>query len=144
MPSDPAHGFELDAADHALLRSLPPDRALAWVRRVLGPRARIRTCQPLPGGTSSAVHALTVSTPTTEHDVVLRRYVRAAWLRAEPDLAEHEARVLTLLEHSSVPAPRLLGVDPTGASCDVPAVVMTCEQGVVDWSPVALDRYLAL
>lgn len=143
MPSEPPeYGFDLGAADHALLRSRPPERALAWVRSIVGPAARVVSCRALQGGTSSAIHGLTVDTPRDRQRVVLRRYVRADWLRREPDLAEHEARVLTLLEPSRVPAPRLLGVDATGESCDVPAVLMTRLPGRVDWSPVDLDEYL--
>ena len=99
----------------------------------------------LPGGTSSAIHAVTVEEPggaRQRRRLVLRRFVRAGWLEREPDLAEHEARVLSLLEGSGVPAPRLVAVDPTGADCGAAAVLMTRLDGAVVWSPDDLGPYL--
>jgi aminoglycoside phosphotransferase (APT) family kinase protein len=104
---------------------LPP-AARAWVRVQVGPRSRIVSERPRSGGTSSAVHAVTVEDGRgRRHALVLRRFVRAEWLAREPDLAEHEARVLDLLDGTDVAAPRLVAVDPHGAECDVPAVLMT-------------------
>ena len=98
---------------------------------------------PRAGGTSSAIHAVTVEDEHgLRHPLVLRRYVRADWLAREPDLAEHEARVLDLLAGSEVPAPRLVAVDPRGDECDVPAVLMTRLPGRIRWSPRRVDEYL--
>ena len=52
------HGSDLSPADEALLRGPPPARAIAWCERAAG--ARIVAVAPLRGGTSSAVHALTL------------------------------------------------------------------------------------
>src|SRR5438445_4158242 len=80
----------------------------------------------MAGATSSEVHAVTTETARgARRRLVLRRYVNRAWLAREPDLAEHEARVLSLLASTDVRAPQLVAVDATGASCDVPAVLMT-------------------
>ena len=73
---------------------------------------------------------------------MLRRYVRADWLEEEPDLAEHEARVLALLASSDVDAPRLVAVDPNGEQCDVPAVLMTRLPGRIRWTPRDVDGFL--
>lgn len=59
-----------------------------------------------------------------------------------PDLAEREARALQVAEGMAVPTPELLAVDPTGADAGVPAVVMSCLPGRVDWQPADLDRWL--
>src|SRR5438445_11602518 len=85
----------------------------------------------MAGATSSEVHAVTTETARgARRRLVLRRYVNRAWLAREPDLAEHEARVLSLLASTEVRAPELVAVDPTGSSCDVPAVLMTRLPGV--------------
>jgi aminoglycoside phosphotransferase (APT) family kinase protein len=78
----------------------------------------------------------------TRHRLVLRRFVRADWLAQEPDLAAHEARVLELLAPTPVDAPRLVAVDPDGAECDVPAVLMTRAPGRVRWSPRDVDGFV--
>jgi aminoglycoside phosphotransferase (APT) family kinase protein len=103
---------------------------------VTGPGTRIVSVRPLTGGTFSAVHALIVEGPKERRQrLVLRRYVRADCLVREPDLAEHEARVLRMLESSTVSAPGLVAVDPTGRSCDLPAVLMTRLRGRIEWEP---------
>jgi aminoglycoside phosphotransferase (APT) family kinase protein len=90
------------------------------------------------------VHSVTVDDARgTRHDLVLRRFVRAEWLAEEPDLAEHEARVLELLAPSAVPAPGLVAVDRTGEECGAPAVLMTRVPGRLRWTPAArLDHFL--
>ncbi len=89
-----------------------PAVARAWVRAQMGPGSRIVSVHPRSGGTSSAIHAVTVDDARgVRHPLVLRRYVRSDWLTKEPDLAEHEARVLSLLESSKVEAPRLVAAD---------------------------------
>src|SRR5882724_8262052 len=94
----PVHGFDLDPEEEALLRGPPPPAARAWIRELLGPGTRIVSTHPRAGGTSSAVHGVTVDAPDGgRRELVLRRYVRADWLAREPDLAEHEAHVLDLL-----------------------------------------------
>jgi aminoglycoside phosphotransferase (APT) family kinase protein len=137
------HGFGLDARETALLRGPPPAAARQWLRDELGPDARIVSVRPRSGGTSSAIHVVTVDDPSGERrHLVLRRYVRADWLELEPDLAEHEARVLALLDSTAVLAPRLVAVDPGGTRCDVPAVLMTHRPGRVRWSARDVPEYL--
>jgi len=120
-----------------------PEMTRAWIRDRLGAGTRIVSIHPRSGGTSSAIHAVTVEhRDGTRQSLVLRRYVRADWLAEEPDLAEHEARVLDLLERTEVDAPRLVAVDQHGARCDVPAVLMTRLPGRIRWSPQAIDPRL--
>ena len=117
------HGYDLPPEDRALLRGTPPPQALNWcgdVTRVIA----------LEGGTSSAVHAIELSDGTR---LVLRRYVRTQWLEEEPDIAAREAAALQLV--TSLPAPRLVQVDPDGREAGVPAVLMTRLEGEHDWRP---------
>lgn len=138
------YGFDLPDDDHRLLRGPLPRSARDWVRRAVGPRTRIVSEHPRAGGMSSAIHAVTVDDASGARlPLVLRRYVRADWLAREPDLAEHEARVLELLGPARVDAPRLVAVDTDGSECDVPAVLMTRLPGRVRWTPSRdLDGYL--
>jgi aminoglycoside phosphotransferase (APT) family kinase protein len=108
----------------------PPRDALAWVARLLGADATVRSVEPLVGARSSAVHGVEVERGSgTVEQYVLRRYVDDAWLAREPDLAEREAEVLRLLEAGDVPSPVLAGVDPHGTEAGVPSVLMSRLEG---------------
>jgi aminoglycoside phosphotransferase (APT) family kinase protein len=140
---DPPHGFDLSPAEARLLRGPVPAPALRWVADAVGPGARVRDVHPLEGGTSSAVHAVRVESPAgRDHRLVLRRFVRADWLAEEPDLADREATAMALVADATVPAPRLVAVDPHGDAAGVPAVLMTRLLGRIDWAPPDLDRFL--
>ncbi|TMF90760.1 MAG: aminoglycoside phosphotransferase family protein [Chloroflexi bacterium] len=120
-----------------------PARARAWVEASVGRRAHVLRARQLRGGTASAVHAVDVGTPSGRVlRLVLRRNVRLTWLMEEPDLAEKEARNLQLLERSAIPAPRLVAVDPNGADCDVPAVLMTRMPGRLVLQPADIEPWL--
>lgn len=137
------HGFGISGPEATLLRGPPPAAARQWVRDELGAGARIVSVRPRSGGTSSAIHVVTVDESTgARRRLVLRRYVRADWLEREPDLAEHEARVLQLLGSTNVLAPRLIAFDPFGQRADVPAVLMTALPGRIRWSPRDVPAYL--
>jgi aminoglycoside phosphotransferase (APT) family kinase protein len=138
------YGFDLSPEDHQLLRSRLPGRAREWVRGQIGTGARIVSEHARGGGTASSVHALTIEDASgTRRHLILRRYVRADWLAREPDLAEHEARVLDLLAPTHVDAPELVAVDADGSACGVPAVLMTRMPGRMRWSARDLDGYVA-
>ena len=125
------------------MRRRPPPRALEWAARAVGDGARVISVRRLRGGMSSAVHALAIEDASRRrHRLVLRRFVRAGWLAAEPDLARREATALTLLEHSEVPAPRLVAFDETAEATDVPAVLMTRLEGRPSLAPEDFEPYL--
>jgi aminoglycoside phosphotransferase (APT) family kinase protein len=133
----PPHGFVDDEPTRRLLRSRPPEHALAWVATELG--RRVVGVEPLLGGTSSAVHALVLSDGSR---VVLRRYVRPEVLLEEPDVAWREARALDLVRRLAVPTPDLVALDADGARSGVPALVTTLLPGAVQWAPADLDGWL--
>jgi aminoglycoside phosphotransferase (APT) family kinase protein len=142
-PVERFHGFDLSPEDERLLRGPVPARALRWAASVVGAGARVRASQALAGGSSSAVHALTVEAAGGEtHELVLRRFVREDWLAEEPDLAEREATALALVGDRGLPTPRLVGVDPDGDAVGVPAVLMTRLAGRVVWQPPDADEFL--
>jgi aminoglycoside phosphotransferase (APT) family kinase protein len=120
-----------------------PAGAKRWVEASVGEGSHVLRARRLRGGTASAVHAVDVRRPTgTVLRLVLRRCVHLTWLQEEPDLAEKEARNLQLLERSEIPAPRLVAVDPNGAECDVPAVLMTRMPGRLVLQPADLEPWL--
>jgi aminoglycoside phosphotransferase (APT) family kinase protein len=109
---------------------LPP-QVLAWcgdVTRVI----------PLEGGTSSAVHEVELRDGTR---LVLRRYLNKEWRGAEPEMVIREATALQLV--TTLPAPRLVKIDPEGSEAGVPAVLMTRIPGNHDRRP-DLEQLAAL
>ncbi len=143
-PENPSlHGFGLSAEDERLLRGPVPGPALEWAATAVGPSAAVVSCRALAGGTSSAVHGVTVAdAERRRHRLVLRRFVRLDWLAEEPDLAVHEAAALAAVARSPVPTPALVASDPDGATVGVPAILMTMLEGRIDWDPYALDDFL--
>ncbi len=137
----PAHGFCDDEETRRLLRSRPPQQALAWAAARLG--GPVVSARALRGGMSSAVHLLTVhDSGGQRRQAVLRRYVRPESNAEEPGIAGREARALRAAETVSVPTPQLLAVDPSGADAGVPAVLMSRLPGRVDWWPSDMERWL--
>jgi aminoglycoside phosphotransferase (APT) family kinase protein len=137
------HGFALSPEDDRLLRGPVPERALAWAARAVGDGARVVRSRPLAGGTSSAVHALSVSSARGGvEELVLRRFVRSDWLAEEPDVARHEATALEVVAGRPVPTPRLVAVDQDGGAAGEPAVLMTRLPGAVVWDPIDLEPFL--
>jgi aminoglycoside phosphotransferase (APT) family kinase protein len=127
----------------AFLTRRPPLQTIEWAATAIGDGARVTSVRRLRGGTSSAVHALTIEDARGQRErFVLRRFVRADWLALEPDLAAHEAAALRLLERHDLPAPRLVAFDDTAEQTDVPAVLMTYLNGRVEFAPADFDGYL--
>ncbi len=119
-----------------------PAEAVAWVQRTLGRGARVVGWRRLTGGLTSLVHRLTVVQNGRRRPFVLRRWV--------PD-AEHqeyaarsvalETAILTALERSDLPTPRLIG-STTDAAHGGPAVLMTRVPGHVHLTPRDQERWL--
>lgn len=117
--------------------------ARRWVQQVVGPGSAVRELAPFDHGTSSEVTALDVVDGAGERQaLVLRRFLNAAWLSREPDLAAREAAVLDALADGPVPAPALVAVDPTGADAGAPAVLSRRLPGRVVRTPPALGPWL--
>jgi aminoglycoside phosphotransferase (APT) family kinase protein len=131
------HGYELTPEERRLLRGPVPPRALAWCEEVAG--GRVVQARALDGGMSSAVHALDLADGRV---LVLRRFVREAWLAEEPDVPYREASALELLRERPLPTPQLVGFDPTGDAAGDPAVLMTRLPGAVEWAPGDMERFL--
>jgi aminoglycoside phosphotransferase (APT) family kinase protein len=137
------HGFELNAADEALLRGPVPAPALRWVTDSVGVGARVLAVTALAGGTSSAVHILRVDTGGSGScELVLRRFVRLDWLAEEPDTATREAAALELLAEVGLPTPRLIAVDPDGSEAGAPSVLMSRLPGRIEWDPPCVEEFL--
>lgn len=109
----------------------------AWLAAVLPTGTDVRRVRRLPGATSTTVLALDAEREGERRPLVLRLVDNARWLETEPDLAPHEAAALVAVARCGVPTPALVAVDETGASCGVPAVLMTRLPGRVELTPDA-------
>lgn len=105
----------------------PSDATLRWVEACLGPGSEVKMVRPLVGGTSHVNHALLAESRSgTVHRLVLRRWASPTWPVADIDTSpEREIAALTLLDGCEIPTPSLVAADPSGAYCDVPALLIT-------------------
>jgi aminoglycoside phosphotransferase (APT) family kinase protein len=116
--------------------------SLTWVERTLGRGARVIATRLLTGGLTSLVHELIVM-----RNGHRRRYVLRCW----PPGNEHkewilravaaEAAVLTALERTDVPAPRLVA-STSDAAAGGPALLMTRVPGRVFLMPRDREHWL--
>jgi aminoglycoside phosphotransferase (APT) family kinase protein len=112
---------------------MPPEATLHWLLREVG-ATTVVSCEVMPGGSTSAMHRVTVRTNAGAHaTAVLRRYVLESYLAEEPTAPVSEITALRLVDELAVPAPRLLAADPDGAQADAPAIVMRALPGRPVW-----------
>src|SRR5207244_13302814 len=97
-PKSPPHGFGDDERS-LFIRRRPPASTLRWVEQHLG--ERVTRVEARRGGSSSAIHALTVG----DSRVILRRSVVLDVIDEEPDIIEQEVRALRVLERSAAVTP---------------------------------------
>lgn len=133
--ASPPHGFGNDERSR-LLRRRPPASTLQWVERQLG--AAVTRVEARRGGSSSAIHALTVG----DSRVVLRRYVIDGVFDEEPDIIDQEVRALRVLDRSDSVTPTPIIWDEAANDSDVPALVMSLVPGRVQWAPTNLESWL--
>ncbi len=114
-----------------------PQPVLAWVEEQAakrsGQQTRVKRVSPLQGGISSAVYGLDILlVDTGEHlPCVLRQFTDEDWLKAEPDLAEHETAALRAAKPIRIPSPEWIAADLHGECCGLPTVLMSCLPGKV-------------
>jgi aminoglycoside phosphotransferase (APT) family kinase protein len=124
---------ERPGEEAALVRALPPEATLRWLLDALGATA-VLSCEPMRGGSTSALHRVTVGDDrNATSTVVLRRYVLDSYLASEPAAPFAEVTGLELAGRLSLPTPDLLAADPHGAHCDAPTIVMRFLAGRSVW-----------
>jgi len=122
-------------------RRRPPAETLAWVERTIGPGARVVGWRRLTGGLTSLVHRLTVERNGRRELYVLRRWVQAEFKQYAIGAVATETALLTALERSDIPAPRIIGSTIDAAHAG-PAVLMTRVPGHVHLMPRDRERWL--
>lgn len=119
------------------------DRVLKWAIDAVHPAATVLAVEPLPGGTSSLIHRVTLMVDGERKPFVLRQFNNAEWLHSEPDLARHEAACLERASRiSGVRTPDMIAFDETGERCGTPAVWMTHLEGQVVLQPPDMSGWL--
>ena len=117
---------------------------VAWIEQALGTAARVVRIEALPPS-ATAQHRIEVALPDgSTRRLLLRRYDDAARRARDPWYQPaNEARALTLLADTAVPAPRLHAADLAGAFCDHPALLESWLPGSPAWRRDDLDGCLA-
>ncbi|MFC9602772.1 phosphotransferase family protein [Streptomyces niveus] len=96
---------------------------LAWVGRHLADGEQVVGSEALHGGITAEMRRLTVrARGGGTRDLVLRTFVG---VEDAGDGLEREAGALTMLAGTGVAAPGLVAVDPAGAQCEYPSLLMT-------------------
>ena len=129
-------GYDLERALHNRLRGQVPNVVIGWVEHAVA--SRVIGQSALEGGSSAAVHRLELQ---GADDVVIQRFV-LDWIQDEPWLPANEVRVLSLLETTDLPTPRLLAADVEGVETGFPTVLMSALPGAVVWHPGVIDGWL--
>ena len=106
---------------------------------LVGRGGNLVSVRPLVGGISSAVHGLVIDNARGKRiRMVMRR-----WLEPDADsLVTREAAALSALATTGIPAPALLGADPTGDDAGCPTLLMEWLPGRVDLAPHEPERWL--
>ena len=128
--------------EDSLAREGLTGRLLEWAARAIAPQAEIIAARRLYGGISSVIHSIDVKVEGIVRGYVLRQFDDEAWLRAEPDLALHEAESLRWAARTRQPVPHIVAWDESGSDCGIPAVLMTRLEGRVELTPPHMDRWL--
>ena len=80
----------------------------------------------MSGGIASAVHSLSIIAANgIRHQIVVRRYMGSDQRHWGSSAVRREAAILSALERSGLPAPRLVDADADGLRAGVPAIVMS-------------------
>jgi aminoglycoside phosphotransferase (APT) family kinase protein len=97
----------------------------------------------LSGGIVSSVHGLSILDANgLRHRIVVRRYMGVDQKAWGSSAIRQEAAVLSALERSGLPAPRLLDADPDGLRAGVPAIVMSRVPGRIHLTPSDPESWL--
>src|SRR5215217_8293214 len=119
-----------------------PAQLVAWVEQTLGSGARVVRSKRLTGGLTSLVHRLMVERNGRREEYVLRWWTPdSEWEHWIARAVPLETAVLTKLERSDIPAPRVIGAI-TDAAVGGPAVLMTRLPGKVHLMPRDRQHWL--
>jgi hypothetical protein len=108
-----------------MLRAPPPPATLDWLLDTTA-ADRVTSCDPMPGGTTSAMHRVVLQHANgTTQRVVLRRYVLDSYLTAEPHAPHREADALELAATTTVTTPGPIAADLDATATDTPTIAMS-------------------
>jgi aminoglycoside phosphotransferase (APT) family kinase protein len=130
-----------EARDRAAMRAAPPRPTLSWLLRQLD-AAELVAVDVMRGGSTSAMHRVTVRRADTELTVVLRRYVVADGPLPSSAVARQEITALGLAAAAPVPTPALLAADLQADETDAPTIVMSFLPGRPRWDAPPRSNWL--
>ena len=143
MPPIRSRGYDNFPCAATVLGDTPPVLdaiAVDWVMAQVPEARRLVRAQRLTGGLTSEVTGVTVEDADGRSQrLVLRRWTGRPWPDGAVDdgrvLVPREAAVLSALERTDLPAPRLVATDTSGDAAGMPALLMTRLPGRIDLAP---------
>ena len=124
----------------ALSRLSPALRA--WICSAAGAGFRFLGSRELKGSSSATLYRVTLLHGAQPVHMVLRLFTNREWLAVEPDIPDHEAAALEKVTAAGLTVPHLIAVDPRGAVCGIPALLMSEVPGRVDLLPADIEGWL--
>jgi aminoglycoside phosphotransferase (APT) family kinase protein len=111
----------MDAAD--------ADPRFREVARKISPGAELLRVRRLEGGVSAQVDAIEIGFPDGRGEKIVIRQYGDSKLRADPDAADHEFRLLEMVRSAGVPAPRPYLADASGQILPRPYLAIELVEG---------------
>ena len=112
------------------------------VAHKLDPNSRLLRARALHGGVSAQVTALEIVRADGQTQKLIVRQHGEADLRANPNIAADEFRLLRLLHSAELPVPLPYSVDAFGEIFPTPYLVMEYVEGESDFAPLDLPDHL--
>ena len=122
-------------------RAVTPAQVSALVRQAC-PDWRAVRAWPVAGGVSAQVHAVEIEYPDHSRGRLVLRQYGAANLRADPQAAVTEYRLLTVLHTAGLPVPRPWLADESGAIVPGPCLLTEYIEGETITDRVSLAAFL--
>tara|TARA_Y100001934_G_scaffold14357_1_gene17636 strand:- start:12094 stop:12741 length:648 start_codon:yes stop_codon:yes gene_type:complete len=114
---------------------LPSLDSITQIMAVVAPDASVTACREMDKGESITMTAVDLRLGDGRTETVILRQTGEANLAADPEVAEHEARLLNVLHDSGLTVARALHVEQSCVLLARPYLVITFLDGTTDYSP---------
>lgn len=113
-----------------------------WLVSSIGIGTRLISSKRLVCGPAWPVYLITTEINNQIEKFVLRLFNNEAWLKREPDMAQHEASVLEHVRGVALPTPQLIAFCPDSTACGYSVLLMSYLDGQVELRPANMERWL--
>jgi aminoglycoside phosphotransferase (APT) family kinase protein len=109
--------------------------------QTIAPQSKLRRTWPLAGGISAEMTALEIERPDGQLNRLVVRRPGVGTLQRNPDAAQHEFRLLQLIQPLGLATPTPYYLDPSGTLFPTPFLVLEYVEGKPEFSPAHLASF---